>query len=486
MSAQEQRPILIDLAGGDLGPKQVIKAVELALEEQLGPLVLVGTQSQKNLIPSDLAKKLDFLEATEEIGMHESPARAARSKKSGNFVAIKQIVRIYSSKAYTLRVLREISISKFANHHNVLGLLDVKYRGEAVYLITPICETNLYNMIYENNEYSSISSATHVSIMYGILHGMHYLHSYGIVHRDIKPANILLTSEGVPKICDFGIARQINSAYDQVADRIPRDSCGSIVNFSKGNHGIGQPITPYVVTRWYRAPEIILTEGNYSASSDLWSVGCVFAEMMMQRPLFPGINEVHQLSIIIDIMGSPSDQDISFEGISDEGKNYINQIASKSGKLARIIEGNGCKCEMRFKKDFIDLLSNMLEFHPNNRLSCSLAMKHSFFTEENCTHAEISYEGRVQWLEGIETNRHFRDLRDLVKDLTMRAQEDKQRSDAEKLDVSLVSMKLSIDPNSERSQPINVLHSSDDRPDAKERALCHKGEVNDCESLMLV
>lgn len=84
MSAQEQRPILIDLAGGDLGPKQVIKAVELALEEQLGPLVLVGTQSQKELIPSDLAKKLDFLEATEEIGMHESPARVARSKKQSS------------------------------------------------------------------------------------------------------------------------------------------------------------------------------------------------------------------------------------------------------------------------------------------------------------------------------------------------------------------------------------------------------------------
>ena len=84
MSAQEQRPILIDLAGGDLGPKQVIKAVELALAEQLGPLVLVGSQDQWQQVPSDLAKKLDFLESTEEIGMHESPARAARSKKQSS------------------------------------------------------------------------------------------------------------------------------------------------------------------------------------------------------------------------------------------------------------------------------------------------------------------------------------------------------------------------------------------------------------------
>ncbi len=398
--------------------------------------------------------------------------RGARSEKYGTSVAIKQLVRVFSSRAYTLRVLREIAISKFANHENVLGLLDVKYRGEAIYLITPLCEMNLHTFIYKNIRYSSIGTAERISIMHGVVHGMDYLHSSGIIHRDIKPANILLTEQGVPKICDFGIARQIGGSIEPFNS--PSRSPESPVTFAGENHSSWQPITPYVVTRWYRAPEIILTEGTYSTATDVWSIACVFAEMMMQRPLFPGMNEVHQLSVIIDVMGSPSEEDLTIQGICDEGREYVSHIGQKSSKLGKIIEEDDFKSDMRFKSNFKDLLSNMLKFHPLDRWTSAMAIDHPLFSMAGCSVVKAPYRGLVEWLEGIETSRPSRDRRDMVKDLALRAQEDKVRSDAKRFETSSdqlmditplrdsqFHMGVSVNPNSRHSSSIDFSRSTD-------------------------
>ena len=144
--------------------------------------------------------------------------------------------------------------------------LDVVYVKpyEGLYCFQELADLDLARVLYSNVQFSEF----HIqSFMYQILCGLKYIHSADVIHRDLKPGNILVTTQGTLKICDFGLARGINPVYFRNRSAV---------------------ITNYVATRWYRAPELIMSTKNYTKAVDIWAVGCILGELFGRRPLFPG------------------------------------------------------------------------------------------------------------------------------------------------------------------------------------------------------
>lgn len=158
---------------------------------------------------------------------------------------------------------------------------------EGLYCIQELADYDLARVIYSSIQFSEF----HIqSFIYQILCGLKYIHSADVIHRDLKPGNILVTVLGVLKICDFGLARGISSKYFRHATT---------------------SITNYVATRWYRAPELMLSCQTYSKAVDIWAVGCILAELHGRRPLFVGKDQLEQLIEITRVLGSPSSDIVS-------------------------------------------------------------------------------------------------------------------------------------------------------------------------------
>lgn len=186
------------------------------------------------------------------------------------------------------------------------------------------------------------------SFMYQLLCGVKYIHSGKVIHRDLKPGNLLVSRDGVVKICDFGLARGMN--YD-LNDKTQ--------------------ITAYVATRWYRAPELIMSYRNYTEAIDIWAVGCIFGELLGRHPLFQGQNPMDQLKKICKVVGIPS-------------KPVLERMGIK--KTWEVLESNmpqytGIPYSKLFPDaDFaaLDLIGKLLRFDPTKRLSAVGALRHKY------------------------------------------------------------------------------------------------------------
>lgn len=182
-------------------------------------------------------------------------------------VAIKKVPNAFADLIDAKRIVREIKLLNFYNHENITSLLDVlkpdsRTGFEDIYFVTDLMETDLHRVIYSQQDLTD----DHIQyFMYQILRGVLYIHSSSVIHRDLKPSNLLLNKNCDLKICDFGLARAIET---EASDNT---------------------LTEYVVTRWYRAPEVILNASHYTKELDIWSVGCIMAELLGRTPLFPGI-----------------------------------------------------------------------------------------------------------------------------------------------------------------------------------------------------
>lgn len=172
-----------------------------------------------------------------------------------------------------------------------------------------------------------------------LLKGVQYMHERGVIHRDLKPSNCLINYDSTLKICDLGLAR---------------------------NQNLYGPMTEYVVTRWYRAPELLISQDMYGPEIDIWAVGCIFGELLAGTVLFPGKNYLEQLRLIVRFVGTPSEEDLEFVG-NDRAKAYIRDLAPRS---------TGVSLEARFptaSAEARDLLVQLLRFDPSKRITAKVS-----------------------------------------------------------------------------------------------------------------
>ncbi|TID28610.1 hypothetical protein CANINC_002366 [Pichia inconspicua] len=276
-------------------------------------------------------------------------------KPTKHKVAIKKI-QPFERTMFCLRTLRELKLLKHFNHENIISILDIQipYDFESfneVYLIQELMETDLHRVIRTQK----LTDNHCQYFIYQTLRALKALHSANVLHRDLKPSNLLLNSNCDLKVCDFGLARSVASQED--------------------NFGF---MTEYVATRWYRAPEIMLTFQEYTTAIDVWSVGCILAEMISGRPLFPGTDYHNQLALIIDILGTPSIED--FNAIkSRRAKEYLRMLPFKRKKPFNELFPNA-------NPDATDLLERLLTFNPKKRITVEEALNHpyvAFYHEPN-------------------------------------------------------------------------------------------------------
>lgn len=210
---------------------------------------------------------------------------SARDVETNKKVAIKKIVNAFENVVDAKRTLREIKLLRHLRHENVIDIIDCvkpasKHEFEDVYLMYDLMDTDLYQIIRSSQ---SLTDEHCQYFVYQILRGLKYIHSADVLHRDLKPGNLLLNANCDLKICDFGLAR--TALIDADASEF---------------------MTEYVVTRWYRAPELLLSCAEYTSAIDVWSVGCIFAELLGRKTLFPGKDYVHQLNLIMRVIGTPA------------------------------------------------------------------------------------------------------------------------------------------------------------------------------------
>jgi serine/threonine protein kinase len=214
------------------------------------------------------------------IGAAATVISATDETKQGKSVAIKMVPKAFNDEIDAKRILREIKLLKHFRHENIVGIVDMmpptaRYLQDFhdVYIVADLMETDLHRIIYSKQKLS----IDHVQyFIYQLLRGMKYIHSADVIHRDLKPSNLLVNSNCDLKICDFGLARGINDSQ------------------AEGRGGT-MMLTEYVVTRWYRAPEIMLACHEYSKPIDIWSIGCIFAELIQRKPYFPGDDYIDQV-----------------------------------------------------------------------------------------------------------------------------------------------------------------------------------------------
>lgn len=287
-------------------------------------------------------------------------------KPTSTPVAVKKIEPFHKTLV-CLRTIRELQLLNFfANHENIIGLFDVQKPQDfesfnEVYLIQEYMPSDLHKTLHSLNLLSH-----HLKfITYQILRGLNVIHSANVIHRDLKPSNILINWACEVKICDFGLARIVGSELSELEANL----------------------TEYVATRWYRAPEIMLLQASYSTAVDLWSVGCIMAELFLAYPLFPGKDYKHQLQLIFDYLGTPTGSD--YECIRlERAKSYIKLLPAQEPCDVHAYFFNHPRRVQKFGHKQLDiaglnLMSNLLSFDPKKRYTATQALRHPYL---DCYH----------------------------------------------------------------------------------------------------
>lgn len=205
----------------------------------------------------------------------------ALDKKTDSVVALKKVRMEHEKDGLPVSGLREISVLLSCRHENIVQLKEVVVGRslESIFLSMEYCEQDLASLL--DNMKTPFTESQVKCIMLQVLRGLRYLHRNFIVHRDLKVSNLLMTDKGCVKIADFGLARWFGLPV--------------------------RPMTPRVVTLWYRAPELLLQARTQTTSVDMWAAGCILGELLDHRPLLPGRSEISQLELIVDLLGTPSD-----------------------------------------------------------------------------------------------------------------------------------------------------------------------------------
>ena len=270
----------------------------------------------------------------------------------GEFFALKKFKESKNLEGFNISAIREISILKELDHENIEKIVDTFYGINCLYVQYEYIECVLSRLIQFNYEQKKINKKKPLlseedikGIMLQILTGLAEIHNNGILHRDLAPSNILITKNGIIKIGDFGLSRFIASP--------------------------GKPLTQGVITIFYRAPEICFGAKYYSFSIDIWSAGCILAEMLLSKVLFQGRDDLEILTQIFTLLGVPNDSNWP------DAKQLESYTPFKGGPPITIKK----KFE-DFSEECKDLLEKMLVLDPNKRISANEALKHPYFTTE--------------------------------------------------------------------------------------------------------
>lgn len=300
---------------------------------------------------------------------------AVKDTETEKDVAIKRISKIFDRKILAKRSLRELRLLRhFNQHENIISIADiikpVDMEFKEIYLVQELMEADMHQIIRSGQ---TLTDAHFQYFMYQILRGLKYIHSANVLHRDLKPGNLLVNGDCELKIGDFGLARGYSES--------PAKDNGFM--------------TEYVATRWYRAPEIMLSFLHYTKAIDMWSVGCILAEMLGAKPLFAGRDYVHQLNLILGIVGSPPEETISRIG-SHRAQDYIRGLPFTPKVPFKRLYPNA-------SADAIDLLEHLLAFDPVKRYTVEQALAHPYLAtyhdpedEPTCSTFDFAFEAVEQ------------------------------------------------------------------------------------------
>lgn len=276
---------------------------------------------------------------------------SATDNTTGEKVAIKKITDVFEHVSDATRILREIMLLRHLKHPDIVTIKHVMLPPSMkdykdLYVVFELMESDLHQVIKANDD---LTTEHYRYFLYQLMCGLNYVHTANVFHRDLKPKNILANADCKLKICDFGLARP---AFNDQATSVFW--------------------TDYVATRWYRAPELCGSFfTKYTPAIDVWGLGCIFAEVILGKPIFPGRNVVHQLELITDILGTPS---------ADKVAKVRNE------KARRFLQGMKFKPGIPFTQYFpkldpkcCELLEKMLAFDPADRPTTQEALAHPFF-----------------------------------------------------------------------------------------------------------
>lgn len=275
----------------------------------------------------------------------------AKDRTTGALVALKRIKLSsdgFDREGMPLTSLREVSLLRRLHHPNVVSLLDVVVgtKLDSLFLVFEFCEHDLARLL--DAMPAPFSPAEVKCLLQQLLCAVAHLHANAVLHRDLKLSNLLLTSDGTVKLCDFGLARAIEPPEGEYTGR--------------------------VVTLWYRAPELLLGAKTYGFAIDMWAVGCILGELLLHRPLMPAPNEMKQLEMMCDLLGTPNER-IWPEFSSLPLASSLVLPSQQFNELPSVFAAK------RLTAETLALLNSMLTYDPSKRISARAAIEHEYFKQ---------------------------------------------------------------------------------------------------------
>ncbi|XP_011623396.1 cyclin-dependent kinase G-2 [Amborella trichopoda] len=277
----------------------------------------------------------------------------AKDKKTGEIVALKKVKMEKEREGFPLTSLREINILLSFHHPSIVDVKEVVVGSnlDSIFMVMEYMDHDLKGLMETKKEPFSQSEVK--CLMLQLLEGVKYLHDNWVLHRDLKTSNLLLNNKGDLKICDFGLARQYGSPL--------------------------KPYTQLVVTLWYRAPELLLGAKEYSTAIDMWSLGCIMAELLSKEPLFNGKSEIDQLDKIFRVLGTPNAK--RWPGFAQLPGVKCNFVQQPYNKLRDKFPPTSFTGRPMLSEAGLDLLNRLLEYDPEKRITAEAALQHEWFRE---------------------------------------------------------------------------------------------------------